>query len=68
MARLCQAAGQSARAVELEEQALNLEQPYLPSAINLQAFQQRYNWLWTQYGLAMDQIAKDDPDRKFEDR
>ena len=64
MARLCQSAGQLTRAVELEEEALKLEQPYLPSAINLEAFRQRYEWLWNQYNSALDKIAKSDPERQ----
>ena len=64
MARLCVAAGQSDRAVELEEEALRLGQPYLPSAINLQAFRQRYNWLWNQYSSALTDIAETDPERE----
>ena len=62
MARLCQYAGKASRAVELEERALKMEQPYLPSAINLQAFRQRYTWLWGQYRAALDKISND-PER-----
>ena len=69
MARLCQQSGKKTRAVELEEQALKLEQPYLPSAINLQAFRQRYQWLWGQYEGALNEIATKNPDdsKKLDD-
>ena len=63
MARLCHYTGDKARTVELEERALRLEQPYLPSAINLQAFRQRYQWLWGQYDGALAEIKSDDPKR-----
>ena len=49
VARLAQQAGDHARAIDLEEKALELEHPFLPELINLQAFRQRYNWLWQQY-------------------
>lgn len=49
VARLAQQAGDLAQAIDLEEQALAAEHPHLPDLINLQAFRQRYNWLWQQY-------------------
>ncbi len=49
VARLAQQAGDPARAIELEEQALAKEHEHLPDLINLQAFRQRYQWLWQQY-------------------
>ena len=48
-ARLALQAGDREKAIELEEQALKLEIPYLPDAIDLNAFRQRYQWLWSQY-------------------
>ncbi len=62
-ARLAQQSGNAQRAIELEEKALELEQPYLPDAINLNSFRQRYNWLWSQYQSAIESISKDDADR-----
>lgn len=64
LARLASQAGESKRAVELEERALELEQPYLPSAINLQAFRQRYQWLWNQYVSAINEIDTNDSNRE----
>ncbi|MDP6504391.1 MAG: hypothetical protein QF886_12285, partial [Planctomycetota bacterium] len=49
LARLSQQCGHPDRAIKLEEKALVLEHPYLPSLINLQSFRQRYQWLWSQY-------------------
>ncbi len=63
MARLCQCVGDLPRTVELEEKALRLEQPYLPNAINLQTFRQRYHWLWSRYDAALTQIESNDPER-----
>jgi len=49
VARLAQQTGDHGRAIDLEEQALAAEHPYLPDMINLQAFRRRYHWLWQQY-------------------
>ncbi len=48
-ARLAQQAGDLGRATDLEERALAIEHRHLPELINLQAFHQRYRWLWNQY-------------------
>jgi hypothetical protein len=63
-ARLAQQAGDAQQAFELEEQALVAEQPYLPEMINLQAFRQRYQWLWSQYTQAIANVPADDKDRQ----
>ena len=63
MARLCYHTAEHARAFELEERALAMEHPYLPNAINLQAFRQRYQWLWKRYQEALDKIHVADPER-----
>ena len=63
-ARLAQQSGNLNLAIELEEKALEMEQPYLPDAINLNAFRQRYQWLWQQYTASMNSLKKDDD--KFE--
>jgi len=63
MARLVVQTGDNSRAVELEERALAAEQPYLPTAINLNAFRQRYQWLWRQYDTAITKIGSDDESR-----
>lgn len=56
-ARLAQQAGNHGRAIDLEERALQAEHPYLPELINLQAFRQRYNWLWQQYQTKVEEAA-----------
>ena len=48
-ARLAQQSGNHGRAIELEERALEIEHEHLPKLINVQAFRQRYSWLWQQY-------------------
>lgn len=63
MARLAHQAGDVNLAIELEENAMALEQPYLPDAINLAAFRQRYQWLWSRYLERVQAIPSDDPDR-----
>ncbi len=57
-ARLAQQAGQLGRSIELEERALVAEHPHLPEMINLQAFRQRYNWLWQQYQAKIAEAVK----------
>jgi tetratricopeptide (TPR) repeat protein len=61
-ARLAQQAGDHARAIEYEERALAAEQKYLPEIINLQAFRERYQWLWREYERQVQQAVsrKDD--------
>ena len=49
IARLAQHSGDHSRAIDFEERALAAEHEYLPDMINIQAFRQRYNWLWEQY-------------------
>jgi len=62
IARLAMQAGNSERAIELEEKALALEHPHLPELINLQAFRHRYQWLWGQYQQAVQQaVNRKDP-------
>lgn len=63
MARLAQQSGDHQKSVQLEERALALEQPYLPNAINLAAFRQRYQWLWNEYVKAVSGISKNDRER-----
>ena len=59
-ARLAQQAGDHSRAIELEERALAGEHRHLPEMINLQAFRQRYSWLWQQYEAQLrDAVAAD---------
>ncbi len=65
MARLAGQAGNAEKCVQLEERALELEQPYLPDAINLSAFRQRYQWLWSQYVNTINGIAPSDPERSL---
>jgi hypothetical protein len=48
-ARLAEQGGEHGRAVELEERSLALEHKHLPDLIDLNAFRQRYQWLWGQY-------------------
>ena len=62
MARLCYQTGDRTRTIELEESALAMEQSYLPNAINLQAFRQRYHSLWRLYEQAL-RIGATDPER-----
>ncbi len=57
-ARLAEQAGQPGRAIDLEERALVAEHPHLPELINLNAFRQRYQWLWSQYHARVNQAAK----------
>ena len=59
MARLCYHAGDEIRTFEFEDRALKLEQRYLPNAINLQAFRQRYTWLWNRIPAAINSIGAD---------
>ena len=66
IARVAQQAGQEKRAVELEEEALIAEQPHLPEAINLNAFRQRYRWLWNQYLGAAEKIDVSTDDGRSE--
>jgi len=62
VARLAMQAGNSERAIELEERALALEHPHLPELINLQAFRRRYQWLWGQYQQSVQQaVSRKDP-------
>ena len=56
MARLTAQTGDMERTVMFEERALAAEQPYLPTAINLNAFRQRYQWLWRQYDSAITKV------------
>ncbi len=63
MARLTVQTGDMKRTVDFEERALAAEQPYLPSAINLNAFRQRYQWLWRQYDASISKIRKHDNGR-----
>lgn len=62
-ARLANQAGNLEMAIELEEEALALEQPFLPDAINLAAFRQRYQWLWNCYLERVQRVSEDDPNR-----
>ena len=62
MARLTVQTGDIERTVEFEERALAAEQPYLPAAINLNAFRQRYQWLWGQYDSSITKVSKNDQD------
>ena len=59
---MAQQSGNHARAIELEERALAVEHEHLPQLVNLQAFRQRYNWLWQQYQSQIGEAAaaKDD--------
>ena len=56
--QLAQQAGDLGRAIDLEEQALEAEHPYLPERINLQAFRQRYNWLGQQLQTKVQQATQ----------
>jgi hypothetical protein len=54
VSRIASQAGETKRAIELEEQSLAIEQKYLPEMVNLNAYNQRYSWLWTQYQQAIE--------------
>jgi len=57
-ARLAQAAGQHARAVELEMAAIEAEKPHMPQRINVHLFRQRYQWLWNELTQRVRQCAE----------
>ncbi|NQT87616.1 hypothetical protein HQ560_12675, partial [bacterium] len=57
-ARLAQQAGDMGKAIDLEERALAIEHETLPEMINLQAFRQRYQWLWGRYQEKVNQAVQ----------
>ncbi|MFP4058226.1 MAG: VIT domain-containing protein [Candidatus Brocadiia bacterium] len=57
-ARLAEQAGETGRAIELEERSLALEHRELPELINLQAYRTRYRWLWSQYHRRVLEAAR----------
>jgi hypothetical protein len=59
-ARLAAAAGDQARAIELEEQALAIEHQRLPELVNLYAYRQRYQWLWERLSAKVQETAGKD--------
>lgn len=66
-ARLEQQVGHAQEAVKYEELSLAIEQKYLPSKINLQAFRQRYNWLWGQYVAAIQAARSNNQSKVVDD-
>ena len=66
-ARLAQQAGETARAIELEERSLAIEHQHLPEMINIQAFRQRYGWLWGQYQAMVSNAARAKDERAVDD-
>jgi tetratricopeptide (TPR) repeat protein len=60
-ARLAAEAGDQARAIELEEEALAIEHQRLPDMVNLQAYRQRYQWLWERLSAKVGESAGNDP-------
>ena len=60
VARLAQQTGNHQLAIEFEERALLKEHPHLPEMINLQAFRQRYQWLWERYSEQLRKAAESD--------
>jgi hypothetical protein len=60
-ARLAAQAGDQTRAIELEEQSLAIEHAHLPDLVNLQAYRQRYQWLWGRLSEKVQESAGKDP-------